>query len=88
MKRDACSVGGVTAKIRHVAPPGPDTTEGTLVMRRPPHGGSLQWETAHGLGEPGERNRGRSPRERGKPWTQAAVRLEPARWCLASDTGC
>jgi len=38
------------------APRGHDTTEGTLVVMRPPHGGSLQWETHGDLGEPGEAN--------------------------------
>jgi len=75
-------------EIRDMAPRGPDTTEGTLVRRRPPHGGTLHWENGAGLGEPGEANETGLRASGAKPRAQAAVRLEPAMRCLASDTGC
>jgi len=54
-------------EIRDVAPRGSDTTEGTLVLRRPPHGGSLYGETMQGLGEPGEASQA-GPARAGDAW--------------------
>jgi len=66
-----------------VAPRSPGTTEGTLVRRRPPHGGPLYGGTALGLGEPGEARRA-GPARAGKAWRSKL----PSGWSRRGGAWC